>query len=304
MSWSWRKILQLRPIVRNFVWYKLGDGSKVSAWFDSWCSISPIAFIVSSRDIHRAGFNSNTTVRELVMSNGWAWPNEWLVRYPSFGSISVPLLVDHMEDSLCWRSNDGVLRPFSVSLVWDCIRHRDINVDWYHLVWFSHRIPKHAFHLWLVMKRRLRTQDMLRHHDAANQDPLLCPLCKMQPDSHDHLFFACSYSMQVWDTLKMFAGLTVLPSSLDSIVNVLIGSAKSRSVRSVISKLLFAAAAYVIWQERNNRLFKKQSRSEAQVVDFIKSTVRLKLLTCRFKKTANVIDLVRVWKLPTSLIHS
>ena len=40
-----------------------------------------------------------------------------------------------------------------------------------------------------------------------------------------------------------------------------------------------------------------------QVVDFIKCTVRLKLLTCRFRKSANVIDLVRVWKLPSMLIH-
>ena len=59
-----------------------------------------------------------------------------------------------------------------------------------------------------------------------------------------------------------------------------------------------------IWQERNNQIFKKQKRSEAQVADFIKSTVRLKLLTCRFKKTANVIDLIRVWKLSPSLMHT
>ena len=101
----------------------------------------------------------------------------------------------------------------------------------------------------------------------------------------------------------MFAGFSSLPSSLDDIVNSLIVAAKSRSVRSVVSKLLFAATSYFIWQERNSRIFKKQFRSEAQVIDVIKSTVRLKLLTCRFKKTANVVDLVRVWKLPPSLMH-
>ena len=95
-----------------------------------------------------------------------------------------------------------------------------------------------------------------------------------------------------------------MPASLYAITNMLILTAKSRSVRSVVSKLLFAASTYVIWQERNNRIFKKVKRSEDQVVDFIKSTVRLKLLTCRFKKTSNVIDLVRVWKLSPSLMHS
>ena len=153
------------------------------------------------------------------------------------------------------------------------------------------------------MKRRLRTQDLLRSYDLTNNDPLVCPLCGRQPDSHDHLFFSCSYSMQVWSSLTRFAGFSSLPSSLDDITHTLIVSVKSRSVRSVVSKLLFAAASYFIWQERNNRIFKKMRRTEAQVEDIIKSTVRLKLLTCRFKKTANVIDLVHVWKFSPSLIH-
>ena len=303
MTWSWRKILQIRPLVRNFIWYKLGDGSKASAWYDSWCLLSPISQIVSSRDIHRAGFSANSSVRDIFSGNSGAWPADWLIKYPVLASIPVPQLVDHSEDCLSWRDIHGVFRPFSVSLVWDGIRARDHMVDWYHLVWFSHRIPRHAFHLWLVMKRRLRTQDKIRFIDDSNADPLLCPLCDMQPDSHDHLFFACPFSMQVWDSLKRFAGLS-LPNSLVAISNVLIITAKSRSVRSVVSKLLFAAASYYIWQERNNRIFKKQKRSEVQVVDLVKSTVRLKLLTCRFKKSANVIDLIRVWKLSPSLMHS
>lgn len=80
--------------------------------------------------------------------------------------------------------------------------------------------------------------------------------------------------------------------------------AKSRSVRSVVSKLLFTATSYVNWQEKNNKIFRKQKRSEAQVVDYIKSTICLKLLTCRFKKSVSVEDLLRAWKLPLSLMHS
>ncbi|PWA42623.1 reverse transcriptase domain, Reverse transcriptase zinc-binding domain protein [Artemisia annua] len=78
MSWSWRKILQLRPLVRNFIWYKLGDGFKALAWFDLWCSLSPLANIVSSRDVHRAGFCPTTTVRDIITPNGWAWPSDWV----------------------------------------------------------------------------------------------------------------------------------------------------------------------------------------------------------------------------------
>ncbi|GJQ89049.1 hypothetical protein Tco_0000188 [Tanacetum coccineum] len=62
MTWGWRKILQLRPLIREFIWYCIGDGSQASMWFDRWCAASPIYNIVSSRDIFRAGFDLNSKV--------------------------------------------------------------------------------------------------------------------------------------------------------------------------------------------------------------------------------------------------
>lgn len=196
MTWSWRKILQLRPLVHSFFWSKLGNGRSTSAWFDQWCLEGPLSLVVSSRDIHRAGFSPSSTVFEAINGGSWSWPSNWIDRYPGIISITVPNLSDDLEDKLFWRYGDSI-KPFSVSLAWDCIRPRGPLVDWHHLVWFSHRIPRHAFHLWLVLKRRLRTQDMLRFHDGHN-DPnsvtLECPLCRTQPDSHDHLFFDCVFS--------------------------------------------------------------------------------------------------------------
>ena len=110
--------------------------------------------------------------------------------------------------------------------------------------------------------------------------------------------------MQVWDHVKIMTGVPSMPSSLDLIVDYRIPWSKRRSVRCVISKLVFAAACYFIWQERNNRLFKNQKRSEAQVIEVIKSTVRLKLLSCTFKRAKNVESLMELWKLPSSLIRS
>nr|GEZ37342.1 retrovirus-related Pol polyprotein from transposon TNT 1-94 [Tanacetum cinerariifolium] len=87
-------------------------------------------------------------------------------------------------------------------------------------------------------------------------------------------------------------GVPHLSNASDMLVwtNLSNEDAKRRSVRSVISKLVFAASCYFIWQERYSRLFlkKKKIRSPDQVIDVIKSTVRLKLLSCRFKKTSKV----------------
>ncbi|GJX99144.1 reverse transcriptase domain-containing protein [Tanacetum coccineum] len=108
----------------------------------------------------------------------------------------------------------------------------------------------------------------------------------------------------VWNHLKSFTGIPNIPSDLNSIVDFLIPLARMRSARSVVSKLVFAASSYFIWQERNSRLFMKTSRIKDQIINIIMSTVRLKLLTCKFKKTKNVEKIMHLWKLPTSLIGS
>nr|GFD23165.1 hypothetical protein [Tanacetum cinerariifolium] len=111
------------------------------------------------------------------------------------------------------------------------------------------------------------------------------------------------FSLQVWDHLKRLTGIPNIPSGLDTIVDFLSPMDKMRSVRSVILKLVFAASCYFIWQERNSRLFLKKKRSQDQVIDVIKSTVRLNLLSCRFNRTKHVQMLSHLWELPTSSIH-
>ncbi|GJU46328.1 reverse transcriptase domain, reverse transcriptase zinc-binding domain protein [Tanacetum coccineum] len=256
MSWGWRKILQVRLLVRQYIWYRLGDGSKVSAWFDNWCAISPLYDIIPNLDIYRAGFQVSSKVSELIVNGNWVWPTDWPVKFPSLSSIIVSHL-PNTADGLCWKNMSNADSDFSVAVAWECIRPRDIEVGWYHLVWFSHHIPRHAVHLWLVIKRKLKTQDTLKQWDVGSNTDLnllRCPLCDTQPDSHDHLFFECVFSMQVWKQLISFICMPNVPVSLSLIVDFLNPLANKRTARSVIVKLVFAASCYFIWQERNNIL--------------------------------------------------
>nr|XP_043629999.1 uncharacterized protein LOC122601298 [Erigeron canadensis] len=98
-------------------------------------------------------------------------------------------------------------------------------------------IPKHSFILWLAVLRKLKTQDVLRSWDVrdyTNQDVLLCPLF-------------------VWD----------------DIVSEILPFAHKNSIKSVVTKLLFTAAVYYIWRERNSRLFAQKKRAPDQHADAI-----------------------------------
>ncbi|GJS65357.1 putative reverse transcriptase domain, reverse transcriptase zinc-binding domain protein [Tanacetum coccineum] len=230
MSWGWRKILQIRSHVRPFIQTRDCDGSSTSAWFDNWNSHSPLANLISSRDIHGAGFNLSSKVNDLIVNNSWIWPIDWLVKYPVLNSIVVPPLFTSC-DRMVWVDLSNTDVGFLVSNVWECIRPRSESVGWYKVVWFSHQIPRHATHLWLVINRKLKTQDKLRQWDVSsdtNLNMLQCPLCGTQPDTHDHLFFDCIFLSRVWEQLKHFTGFPSIPSDLNAIIDFISPLAKMR----------------------------------------------------------------------------
>nr|XP_043622253.1 uncharacterized protein LOC122593835 [Erigeron canadensis] len=77
LSWSWRKLLQVQPILHNFIWVKIGDGQTVSAWYDVWCNVGPLSDRITPREIHSAGFTIDSKVSNLVTNGVWQGPSDW-----------------------------------------------------------------------------------------------------------------------------------------------------------------------------------------------------------------------------------
>ncbi|GJW80981.1 hypothetical protein Tco_0144956, partial [Tanacetum coccineum] len=279
MTWGWRKILQLHPLVREFIWYKIGNSQNISIWYDRWCPLSPLANFVSTRDMYRAGLNMSSTVNDVIN------------------------VAPNSHDKLEWRTHSGAVKKFAVSTVWQAIRTRDVKVAWADVVWFTYCIPRHVFNLWLIMKRILKMQDTLMSWDLASTlVSFTCSLCESQPDSHDHLFFDCSYSKQVWKHMTDLAGLSQKHYNIYDVVSSILPIAKRRTSNTVIIKLVIAASAYFLWQERNERLFKNNKRLVVQVIECITSSIRLKLFLCRFKNSKRSLALMRRWKIPEVIL--
>ncbi|GJY33938.1 hypothetical protein Tco_0418407 [Tanacetum coccineum] len=196
-----------------------------------WCSLSPLIRFLSPRDITREGFSTQSRVADLIVNDAWNWPQR------------------------CVHGR------FYVLAAW---RFRGITL-------FGSRIAFRAFHLWLVMKRCLKTQDKLRPWDV-------------EPNNY----------------VRGLAEMDVVSPSLHDIAAYIQPIAKSRTVKNIIGKLLVAASLYFLWIERNNRLFKKGKRSPEEICDVIMVTVRLKLMTLRFKKSTNVSRILERWKMPTT----
>ncbi|GKF91872.1 hypothetical protein Tco_0275573, partial [Tanacetum coccineum] len=102
----------------------------------------------------------------------------------------------------------------------------------------------------------------------------------------------------VWNNVKMLAGLNTTSPDMNLIISYIVLFASQKSIIGVIAKLVVAAAAYFIWQEHNNRLFKNSKRMVNQVIDCIVASVRLKLMSCSFKKSRDGVRLAQAWRLP------
>ncbi|GJV50983.1 MACPF domain-containing protein CAD1 [Tanacetum coccineum] len=164
---------------KELLWH-IGSGRDVSIWFDWWSDECPLIRYLSPRDISRDGFTLQDIIADMVSNEGWRWPQAWLLKAPILGLITTPVLEVNKLDTCWWRDNNGHMSKFSVKAAWEAFRPRGNEVTWHRIVWFSNNIPRHAFHLWLVMRKSLKTHDKLRQLDGN----LLIIMTNLPPPDH------------------------------------------------------------------------------------------------------------------------
>ncbi|KAJ6752481.1 hypothetical protein OIU85_002855 [Salix viminalis] len=89
-----------------------------------------------------------------------------------------------------------------------------------------------------------------------------CKLCSSEAETHDHLFFQCRYSAQVWQTITGRA-CNHWPSL--PWISLLEWTStrfhRSKNMEDMIGPLLLASSVYHLWQERNSRIFQNNVKS-------------------------------------------
>ncbi|XP_071712926.1 uncharacterized protein [Rutidosis leptorrhynchoides] len=184
--------------------------------------------------------------------------------WPDYWPAKYPMLgiiqipiLSNERDELEWHGREGLIKIFSVCHVYETIRPTGNIVYWFEVVWHSNCIPRHAFILWLLMKQKLKTQDKLKDWE-------------IRPDqNHD------------WSIVATY----------------IVGLVAKKSGAVLVAKLLFAAAVYFIWQEKNFRLFNHKRRSAKELFGVIYYSVRLKLLSVHFKESHQIQQLRIAWQL-------
>jgi len=105
------------------------------------------------------------------------------------------------------------------------------------------------------MLGKLRTRDRLQF---LSSDPI-CPLCQNAEESHAHLFFNCDWSSSLWRKARLWLKLHNNMPSLSRATRVLQNNKKG--LRPRMRRVSLAVLIYLIWEERNRRIFNNTGKS-------------------------------------------
>ena len=273
-SWTWRKLLSIRHRIRPHIQIKIGNGEDALLWYDNWQPIGPILSIFDDRIIHESGLPRLARVSDVIHDGVWAWP---VVNSPNLvllkDSIPATFQPDFgQKDKSVWTPS--ATGSFSTLSAWRTFRTPRPEVDWHKLIWFSGNIPKAAFLLWLAVRQRLGTQDRLH-----NPSPTGCLFCCSPLESHDHLFFECPVTRQVW--LSILAKCYGQPplSRWTDLINWMVRNWKGKSLATKVNKLAIAATIYTLWVERNSRFHTNSTSDVGFLIRSTTSLIRSRLLS-------------------------
>ena len=176
----------------------------------------------------------------------------------------------------------------------------DNKVPWYRVVWFTQNIPKHAFVLWFAIQNKLTTQDRIRRWGSYYM--MACPLCYQDMDSHPHLFFKCEYANQFWGNVVRKVGMSCGKMDWEEIVSSFANSFNGNSIASVIKRLALAASVYLIWQERNNRIFREEQRSCDELFKIWQDNMRFRMMSLKVKPSVAVLKVQEEWNVKMNVV--
>ncbi|CAG7907616.1 unnamed protein product [Brassica rapa] len=274
-------MLQLRPMLSDLMRCIVGNGEVASFWFDYWTQLGPLFCVAGETGPRNLRIRQSAFVRDAANNGSWILP---AARSEAMQAIQIaitaidPPTIVKGPDRFLWRKSADSFGPsFSSKVTWQFLRMPSPTVFWHKVIWFKENIPRNTFMAWMALLRRLPTKDRLRRWgmNVAGE----CVMCSSALETHHHLFFECSYSSSLW---LGFASqiLPNPPLDLHAAAAWIVSSSNRISRKEVtLLKLIFQSIIYLIWKERNARIFTSVSSSSRQTHLAVDRLLRDRLLS-------------------------
>ncbi|MCI26684.1 heat-shock protein, partial [Trifolium medium] len=140
-----------------------------------------------------------------------------------------------------------------------------------HLIWHPQVPLKVSVFAWRLLRDRLPTKSNLVTRGILSSAAHHCVSGCGTAESTHHLFIFCSTFGSIWDLVRSWIDIssTGFTSIRDHFVQFTLSAGGSRARRSFL-QLIWLASVWVVWTERNHRLFRGSASTPHQMLDKIK----------------------------------
>ncbi|XP_071739127.1 uncharacterized protein [Rutidosis leptorrhynchoides] len=218
---------------------KVGNGSSVRFWFDTWCGNSSL-FTRFNRLFH-LDLNQQDTIANKWCNGEWVWT--WSrsnlggrnsVLFEELKSLVSQFHAVDRDDYWTFSiSSDGL---FSVKVARDYIDHIMLPSSSVATIWFKFIPRKVNIFLWRLSRDALPLHWNLSAK-GIDISSIVCPVCNNGIENVDHLFFSCSVAKEIWIKIRVWLNCN-MPSfgSWESFLSWIEGSFSNNVVLFAVKK--------------------------------------------------------------------
>lgn len=133
--------------------------------------------------------------------------------------------------------------------------------------------------------------------------PSICLMCYHEAELVNHLLIHCHFAWEIWCGVARDFGSTFVAAT--NLRDLLFGwrSSALNAFGKKIWRLVPAAMCWVIWLERNNRVFKGHSKLDWRVYKRVKEYILLRAKLCKSYEGIPNGDLQRHWERIIGLVE-
>uniref|UniRef100_A0A2N9ISW0 Reverse transcriptase zinc-binding domain-containing protein n=1 Tax=Fagus sylvatica TaxID=28930 RepID=A0A2N9ISW0_FAGSY len=256
-SHSWKAIERLKGLISKGACFLVGDGKSIDVWKEPW-----VPWLPHYSPVPKDQFSNPEPIKVASLINPSTRTWNLALLEDLFDTTSIEAILKIIlpttpkKDKLVWihnhKGNFTVKSAINAKFNYD---EEPDEVNWKGL-WKLKLHDRYKMLIWRIASGSLPTKLSLALKMGTGDT--YCPLCQMEEESIDHLFFKCSIARVIWfgTSWGIHSNLLSITSSKDIIKlicepHIPIGQSHAASSLSIQTSIHFAVTLDHIWSLRN-----------------------------------------------------
>ncbi|KAI0506993.1 hypothetical protein KFK09_013111 [Dendrobium nobile] len=258
----WTSVCNTAAIAKSNFKFIITPNAPISVHWDHWCNNSTLADLVGGAYLDCFSY---PLLKNYISDTSWDLPNDIPMNIRT--AVCSTVIQANSPVCLIWKHCD---KPKFKDFLLDCSSHLS-DCSWHKFVWHKKNILKHSVYVWLALVGGLKTQDALRLRTIYVQET--CSLCHSAPENVNHLFFECSYSFSILNSIIPGSKNFLFRPTILQLCQWVETKFSSSQTFMNFNFLMICCILYQLWRERNYRRFGNEFRSSSSLHYYIKKLI-------------------------------